>query len=166
MMPPRLSPRNGSCPVAANSTTAPHANTSAADPAAWPVSISGAWYVYAPTGPDTGSPSSITLGPSSASSTLSGFSPRWVSPASCSARSTSASAPASATSSSPVYGPVQRDGLPQVGPVDELAHHVRDASVGPDGDHLRQMAGRSPARTGARPRPRGTVTANLRPSSS
>lgn len=48
MTPPRLSARNGSSPVAANTVIAPQANTSAGAPARCPVNTSGAMYVGVP----------------------------------------------------------------------------------------------------------------------
>ena len=104
-------PSGESRPVAANTMTAPHANTSAAGPARCPANTSGAMQLGVPaTSPVLVSdmstvramPKSITRGPSGPSSTLSGLRSRWMTPASWIAVSAVATAVASRCRSSRV----------------------------------------------------------------
>lgn len=169
MTPPRLSPRNGSWPVAANNTTAPQANTSAAAPASVPVSTSGARYVNVPSlpsmAPAPGRPSSITLGPSSASSTL-GIEPAMRQPRLVQCAHGRGQRGGQRDQVVLFVRAVQLDRPPQVRTVDVFAHHIGHALVDPDGDHVGQMGQLTRSNRGPPVSPRGTVTAYLRPSSS
>ncbi len=100
--------------MAANTITAPHANTSAAAPTTSPASCSGAMYAGVPMTPlvrvsaasvTRATPKSITRGPSRPSSTFAGLKSRCTMPAACTAASAVAVATASRRRSPPACRP-------------------------------------------------------------